>query len=80
MSAPLPTTELFAFRTPSVKPGGLVVPVLLQGGEWAAISAPRNVWEKFATDLRAALDAPRINPGTNRPTRYNKQPRPTMAS
>ena len=80
MSEPLRTTQLFAFKAPEVKPGELVVAVLLQGAEWAAVSAPRNVWRQLHADLGAALEAPTINPKTNRPLRYQKKPRPAAAT
>lgn len=74
MSEPLSTTTLFAFREPVVKPGELVVPVLLQGGEWAHLSAPSNVWRKLIADVATALNKPTHGP-SGRSLRYNKAPR-----
>jgi hypothetical protein len=56
MSAPLPTTQLLAFRDAEVKPGQLVVPVLLASGEWAGLSASPAVWRKLGGIVDTALD------------------------
>ena len=56
MSGSLLVTEVFAFKPAEVKDGRIVVPVLLAGGEWAAISAAPSVMRQICGSVDAAFD------------------------